>query len=56
LPLEKLGIPAEKSLKVEASHNGLLAVFAAGVRCIVTRSYYTWKEQMDEVMIVVADL
>lgn len=56
LALEKLGISAEKSLIVEDSRNGLLAAVAAGVRCLVTLSSYTWDEEMDEALLVVSDL
>jgi beta-phosphoglucomutase-like phosphatase (HAD superfamily) len=56
LALEKLGIPADQSLIVEDSRNGLLAAVAAGVRCIVTLSSYTWDEEMDEALLVVSDL
>jgi HAD superfamily hydrolase (TIGR01509 family) len=56
LALEKLGISADKSLIVEDSRNGLLAAVAAGVRCVVTLSSYTWEEEMDEALMVVSDL
>jgi HAD superfamily hydrolase (TIGR01509 family) len=56
LALEKLGISADNSLIVEDSRNGLLAAVAAGVRCIVTLSSYTWEEDMDEALMVVSDL
>jgi beta-phosphoglucomutase-like phosphatase (HAD superfamily) len=56
LALEKLGIPADQSLIVEDSRNGLLAAVAAGIRCIVTLSSYTWDEEMDEALLVVSDL
>ena len=56
LTLEKLGIPAEQSLVVEDSGNGLLAAQAAGIRCIVTLSSYTWEEDMSGALLVVSDL
>jgi HAD superfamily hydrolase (TIGR01509 family) len=56
LALEKLGVSADKSLIIEDSRNGLLAAVAAGVRCIVTLSSYTWEEEMGESLMVVSDL
>ncbi len=56
LALEKLGIPAERSLVVEDSSNGLLAARAAGIRCIVTLSSYTLEEDMTGALLVVSDL
>ena len=56
LALEKLGIPAEHSLVIEDSRNGLLAARAAGIRCVVTLSSYTWEEDMAEALLVVSDL
>lgn len=56
LTLEKLGVSADKSLIIEDSRNGLMAATAAGIRCIVTLSSYTWEEEMDEALLVVSDL
>jgi HAD superfamily hydrolase (TIGR01509 family) len=56
LALEKLGVSAKESLIVEDSRNGLLAAVAAGVRCVVTLSSYTWDEDMSEALLVVSDL
>jgi HAD superfamily hydrolase (TIGR01509 family) len=56
LTLENLGIPADQSLVVEDSSNGLLAAQAAGIRCIVTLSSYTWEEDMSGALLVVSDL
>jgi HAD superfamily hydrolase (TIGR01509 family) len=56
LTLEKLGIPADQCLVVEDSSNGLLAALAAGIRCIVTLSSYTWEEDMAGALLVVSDL
>jgi HAD superfamily hydrolase (TIGR01509 family) len=56
LALERLGISADDSLIIEDSRNGLLAAAAAGVRCLVTLSSYTWEEAMDEALLVVSDL
>ena len=56
LTLEKLGVSANESLIIEDSRNGLLAAAAAGVRCVVTLSSYTWEEDMGEALLVVSDL
>jgi len=56
LALERLQIGADKALIVEDSRNGLLAAVAAGVRCLVTLSSYTWEEDMSEAALVVSDL
>jgi HAD superfamily hydrolase (TIGR01509 family) len=56
MALEKLGVSANDSLIIEDSRNGLLAAVAAGVRCVVTLSSYTWEENMDEALLVVSDL
>jgi HAD superfamily hydrolase (TIGR01509 family) len=56
LTLEKLGMPADQCLVVEDSSNGLLAAQAAGIRCIVTLSSYTWEEDMSGALLVVSDL
>ncbi len=56
LTLEKLGLAPDDCLIIEDSRNGLLAAVAAGVRCIVTLSSYTWEEDMHEALLVVSDL
>jgi HAD superfamily hydrolase (TIGR01509 family) len=56
LTLERLQVSPEKALIVEDSRNGLLAAVAAGVRCVVTLSSYTWEEDMSEALLVVSDL
>ena len=56
LALEKLGLPADQCLVVEDSSNGLLAALAAGIRCVVTLSSYTWEEDMSGALLVVSDL
>ncbi len=56
LTLQKLGASPDESLIVEDSRNGLLAAVAAGVRCVVTLSSYTWEEDMQEALLVVSDL
>ena len=56
LTLERLKVSPDKALIVEDSRNGLLAAVAAGVRCVVTLSSYTWEEDMSEALLVVSDL
>ena len=56
MTLDELGIPAERSLVVEDSRNGLLAARAAGIRCMVTLSSYTLEEDMTDALLVVSDL
>jgi len=56
LALERLGAAPDQALIVEDSRNGLLAAVAAGVRCLVTLSSYTWDEDMSEALLVVSDL
>jgi beta-phosphoglucomutase-like phosphatase (HAD superfamily) len=55
LALEKLGLPTADCLVIEDSHNGLLAAEAAGIRCVVTLSSYTWEEDMSGAVLVVSD-
>ena len=56
LTLEKLGISPREGLVIEDSSNGLLAAQAAGIRCVVTLSSYTWDEDMTGALLVVSDL
>jgi len=56
LTLQRLQVSPDKALIVEDSRNGLLAAVAAGVRCVVTLSSYTWEEDMSEALLVVSDL
>jgi HAD superfamily hydrolase (TIGR01509 family) len=56
LTLERLRVSPDKALIIEDSRNGLLAAVAAGIRCVVTLSSYTWEEDMSEALLVVSDL
>jgi HAD superfamily hydrolase (TIGR01509 family) len=56
LALERLGVAADDALVIEDSRNGLLSAQAAGIRCVVTLSSYTWEEDMSEALLVVSDL
>lgn len=56
LALERLGVPAEQTLVVEDSRNGLLAAHGAGLRCVMTVNGYTEEEDNREAMLVVTSL
>jgi HAD superfamily hydrolase (TIGR01509 family) len=56
LALDRLGIPAAEGIVIEDSRNGLLAAVAAGLRCVVTVSSYTVREDMTEAALVVTSL
>ncbi len=56
LAKERLGLRGEECLVVEDSRNGLLAVKGAGLRCLVTTSAYTAKEDFSEADLVVEEL
>jgi len=48
----ELGIPPDRCIAVEDSRNGLLAAVAAGIRTVVTSSYFTAAENFDEAVLV----
>jgi HAD superfamily hydrolase (TIGR01509 family) len=54
--LERTGARPGETIVVEDSRNGLLAAVAAGLRCVVTISSYTGREDMSEATLVVSDL
>ena len=56
LALERLGLEPQDALVIEDSRNGLLAAVGAGLRCVVTVSYYTANEDMSEAVLVVTCL
>jgi HAD superfamily hydrolase (TIGR01509 family) len=56
LALEKLHVAADEALIIEDSQNGVAAATAAGVRCIVTLSSYTAREDMKGALLVISDL
>ena len=56
LALQELGGTPDRSLVIEDSRSGLVAARAAGVRCVITLSSYTWGEDMSEALLVVSDL
>ena len=56
LALQRLGVPAERTLVVEDSRNGLLAAHGAGLRCVMTVNGYTEEEDNSEAILVVTSL
>jgi beta-phosphoglucomutase-like phosphatase (HAD superfamily) len=56
LALRELGLRPDDCVVIEDSRNGLLAANAAGIRTIVTTSYFTTEEQFDEAILVVDSL
>jgi HAD superfamily hydrolase (TIGR01509 family) len=56
LALQRLGVPAEETLVVEDSRNGLLAADRAGLRCVMTVNGYTEEEDNTEAILVVTSL
>ena len=56
LALERLGVPAARTLVVEDSRNGLLAAHGAGLRCVMTVNGYTEEEDDTEAILVVTSL
>jgi HAD superfamily hydrolase (TIGR01509 family) len=56
LAMDRLGISAADGIVIEDSRNGLLAAVGAGLRCVVTISSYTAREDMSEAVLVVSSL
>jgi dihydroxyacetone kinase phosphoprotein-dependent L subunit len=56
LAIERLGVDRPDVLVIEDSRNGLQAAVAAGLRCLITVSSYTRRENFDEALLVVTDL
>jgi HAD superfamily hydrolase (TIGR01509 family) len=56
LALQRLGVPAEQTLVVEDSRNGLMAAHGAGLRCVMTVNGYTEEEDNHEAILVVTSL
>jgi HAD superfamily hydrolase (TIGR01509 family) len=54
--LKELGVSADQAIAVEDSRNGMLAATAAGIRTIVTTSYFTTAENFDEAGLVLDSL
>jgi HAD superfamily hydrolase (TIGR01509 family) len=56
LAVDRLGIDRADALVIEDSRNGLQAATAAGLRSVITVSFYTGRENFDEAALVVSDL
>ena len=56
LALDRLAMPAEATIVIEDSRNGLLAAFAAGLRCLMTVNGYTEDEDTSEAVLVASSL
>ncbi len=56
LAIERLGIPASRTLAIEDSRNGILAAVGAGLRCVMTVNGYTEEEDNSEANLVVTSL
>jgi HAD superfamily hydrolase (TIGR01509 family) len=56
LVLEQLPIAPDDAVVIEDSRNGLLAAVGAGLRCVVTVSSYTTREDMSEAVLVLSSL
>jgi beta-phosphoglucomutase-like phosphatase (HAD superfamily) len=54
--LNELGVPADRCIAIEDSRNGLLAAASAGIRTVVTTSYFTTGENFDEAALVLDSL
>jgi HAD superfamily hydrolase (TIGR01509 family) len=53
---QELGVPPDRCIAVEDSRNGLLAATAAGIKTVVTTSYFTTAENFDEAVLVLDSL
>jgi HAD superfamily hydrolase (TIGR01509 family) len=56
LAKDKYGLDPARCCVIEDSRNGLLAAKAAGMRCLITKSYYTQDEDFSEADGVVSSL
>jgi HAD superfamily hydrolase (TIGR01509 family) len=54
--LKELGVPTDRCIAIEDSRNGLLAATSAGIRTVVTTSYFTTGENFDEAILVLDSL
>jgi HAD superfamily hydrolase (TIGR01509 family) len=53
---QELGVPADRCIAVEDSRNGLFAATAAGMKTVITTSYFTTSENFDEAVLVLDSL
>jgi HAD superfamily hydrolase (TIGR01509 family) len=56
LAIEKLGIAPKNCVAIEDSRNGLLSANSAGIRVLVTTSWFTKDEDFSEALLVVSAL
>jgi HAD superfamily hydrolase (TIGR01509 family) len=56
LASKKLGVPPESCVAIEDSRNGLLSANSAGIRVLVTTSWFTTGEDFSEARLVVSAL
>ena len=56
LASKKLGVPPENCVAIEDSRNGLLSADSAGIRVLVTTSWFTTGEDFSEARLVVSAL
>ena len=56
LASRELGVPPDHCIAVEDSRNGLRAAVSAGIRTVVTTSYFTTAENFDEAVLVLDSL
>jgi beta-phosphoglucomutase-like phosphatase (HAD superfamily) len=54
--VQELGLASARCIAVEDSRNGLLAATTAGIRTVVTTSYFTTTENFDEAALVLDSL
>ena len=56
LALGRLGVPADRTVVIEDSRNGLLAATGAGLTCVITVNGFTESEDFSEAALVVSAL
>ncbi len=54
--LARLGLPASDCVAIEDSHNGLVAASRAGIRVLITRSFYCRDQDFSEALLTLDDL
>jgi beta-phosphoglucomutase-like phosphatase (HAD superfamily) len=54
--VQELGVASDRCIAIEDSRNGLLAATTAGIRTVVTTSYFTTAENFDEAVLVLDSL
>jgi HAD superfamily hydrolase (TIGR01509 family) len=54
--LARLGLPASDCVAIEDSYNGLVAASRAGIRVLITRSFYCSDQDFSEALLTLDDL